>query len=83
MKNQIWIYVVVGAVALAIGFYAGKITEKKKTEKTGNTGTTNSLSNKTELEHKLPPYTKKVKLANGTVVDKPMDYVLQTGETLA
>ncbi len=65
MKNQIWIYVVVGAVALALGFYAGKMAGKKKAE---NTGTAT---------------TKKVKLANGTVVDKPLDYVLQSGETLA
>lgn len=69
MKNQIWIYLVVGAVALAIGFYAGKMAGKKKAENTGtNTGTAT---------------TKKVKMANGTVEDKPLDYVLQSGETLA
>ena len=69
MKNQIWIYVVVGAVALALGFYAGKMAGKKKAENTeSNTGTAT---------------TKKVKLTNGTVVEKPLDYVLQSGETLA
>ena len=65
MKNQIWIYVVVGAVALALGFYAGKMAGKKQVETGTGTATT-----------------KKVKTAEGTIVDKPMDYVLKAGETL-
>lgn len=65
MKNQIWIYLVVGGVALALGFYAGKMAGKKQVE-TG-TGTATTI---------------KVKMADGTVVDKPMNYVLKAGETL-
>lgn len=65
MKNQIWIYLVVGAVALALGFYAGKMAGKKQV-KTG-TGTATM---------------KKVKMADGTVVEKPMNYELKAGETL-
>lgn len=65
MKNQIWIYVVVGAVALALGFYAGKMAGKKQVETGTGTATT-----------------KKVKTAEGTIVDKPMDYILKAGETL-
>jgi len=68
MKNQIWIYVVVGAVALAVGFYAGKMAGKKKAETGSNTGTAT---------------TKKVKQADGTIVEKPLDYELKAGETLA
>jgi len=65
MKNQIWIYVVVGAVALALGFYAGKMAGKKQVETGTGTATT-----------------KKVKMADGTIVDKPMNYELKAGETL-
>jgi ferric-dicitrate binding protein FerR (iron transport regulator) len=65
MKNQIWIYVVVGAVALALGFYAGKMAGKKQVETSTGTATT-----------------KKVKMTDGTVVEKPLDYVLKAGETL-
>lgn len=65
MKNQIWIYVVVGAVALALGFYAGKMAGKKQVETGTGTATT-----------------KKVKMADGTVVEKPMNYELKAGETL-
>lgn len=68
MKNQIWIYIVVGAVALAVGFYAGKMAGKKKAETGTNTGTAT---------------TKKVKMADGTTVEKPLDYELKAGETLA
>lgn len=72
MKNQIWIYVVVGAVALAVGFYAGKMAGKKKAETGTNTGTNTGTAN-----------SKKVKQADGTIVEKPFDYILQPGETLA
>lgn len=68
MKNQIWIYAVVGAVALAVGFYAGKMAVKKKAETGTNTGTAT---------------TKKVKQEEGTIVEKPLDYELKAGETLA
>ena len=69
MKSQIWIYVVVGAVALALGFYAGKMAGKKQVETGTGTGTGTAT-------------TKKVKMADGTIVDKTMDYVLKAGETL-
>lgn len=65
MKNQIWIYVVVGAVALALGFYAGKMAGKKQVVTATGTATT-----------------KKVKMPDGTVVEKPMNYELKAGETL-
>jgi uncharacterized protein YneF (UPF0154 family) len=33
MKNKIWIYVLVGILALGIGFFLGKMVKKKKEEK--------------------------------------------------
>lgn len=33
MKNKIWIYILVGAIALGIGFFFGKMVKKKKDEK--------------------------------------------------
>lgn len=33
MKNKIWIYILVGAIALGIGFFLGKMVKKKKDEK--------------------------------------------------
>lgn len=68
MKNQIWIYLVVGAVALAVGFYAGKMAGKKKAITGTNTGT---------------GMTKKVKQTDGQIVEKPLNYELKAGETLA
>jgi hypothetical protein len=61
MKNQIWIYAVVGAVALAVGFYAGKMAVKKKAETGTNTGT---ATTKKVKQGKLWPNEKGIHLRN-------------------
>lgn len=69
MKNKIWIYILVGAIALGIGFFLGKMVKKKKDEK--------------ELEggNSILPAQRKIIGKDGKTKIVDISYQLQDGES--
>ena len=69
MKNKIWIYVLVGAIALGIGFFLGKMIKKKKDEKELESG-----DSKSQAQRKIIGKDGKTKIVDNS-------YQLQDGES--
>jgi len=70
MKSKIWIYVLVGILALGIGFFLGKMVKKKKEEKESE----DTDGSKSSAKRKIID-----KDGNSKIVDS--SYQLQDGET--
>ena len=69
MKNKIWIYILVGAIALGIGFFFGKMVKKKKDEKELESG-----DSKSQSQRKIIGKDGKTKIVD-------ISYQLKDGET--
>jgi hypothetical protein len=70
MKNKIWIYVLVGILALGTGFFLGKMIKKKKEEKESE----DTDGGKSTAQRKIIGVDGKTKIVDSA-------YVLKDGET--